>query len=350
MEKILAIDLGKSNSVVCIFEKSSFTSEFRKIKTSGQVLHDLFVEVEPDIVLFEVGTSAGWISDILLSLKIPFKVANTNHPAWKWRNNTKKTDREDAYRLVTMYLHGTFPTVHMPSRTVRQKRSLIRYRQSIVKRVTQSKNTIRSILHSADISMAAGKSGWTQKSIENLRSLALDFDQVDSADELWKCQLHMELEILENLTGKLKEVTGELDRLSEKDEKVQLLKTIPGVGTRVAEAVVAIIDDPGRFKNAKHVSSYAGLVPRCYQSGQMERLGRITGTGNKMIRALLVEIGWLGLRYEWMRQIYDRVRRGTKSRSKIAIVALARHILVRCWAMLRDNSSWQGSKAVAVKS
>jgi transposase len=165
MEKILAIDLGKFKSAVYIFERSSFTSKFRKIKTSGQILHDLFVEVEPDIVLFEVGTSAGWISDMLISLKMPFKVANTNHPAWKWRNNTKKTDRDDAYRLVTMYVHGTFPSVHMPTKEVRQKRSLVRYRQSIVKRVTQSKNTIRSILHSVDISMAAGRSDFKKKKV-----------------------------------------------------------------------------------------------------------------------------------------------------------------------------------------
>ena len=349
METILAIDLGKNKSVACIFEKSSFKTEFKTIKTTAVVLRDLVVEVKPDIVLFEVGSSAGWISDMLRDMAVPFKVANTNHPAWKWCNNSKKTDRDDAYRMVTMFLHDTFPTVHIPNKVVRQKRSLVKYRQSIVKRITQSKNAIRAILNTVDISMPAGKSGWTKKSMDKLKKIALSFEQIESDEDYWRAELYTELEILEKTTEQLKIVTRKMDALADNDEKIQLVKTIPGVGNRVAEAVVAIIDDPHRFKSAKEVGSYAGLVPRCYQSGQMERLGRITGRGNGLIRALLVEIGWLGLQYEWMREIFDRVQRGIKSRSKIAIVALARHILVRCWAIMRDGSPWHGSVAKVEK-
>jgi len=50
---------------------------------------------------------------------------------------------------------------------------------------------------------------------------------------------------------------------------------------------------------------------------------------------------WLGLRYNpWMREVYERVRRGSKTRKKIAIVAVARRLLIRCWAMLRDGPNW----------
>jgi transposase len=51
---------------------------------------------------------------------------------------------------------------------------------------------------------------------------------------------------------------------------VKLLRTVPGVGPRLSEAVVAIIDDPHRFKNGRHVSSYLGMVPRRWQSGQVD--------------------------------------------------------------------------------
>ncbi len=51
-------------------------------------MHDLFVEFadQIEIVLFETGSQMGWIADILWALNIPFKVANTNHAAWKWKN------------------------------------------------------------------------------------------------------------------------------------------------------------------------------------------------------------------------------------------------------------------------
>ncbi len=66
VENIVAIDLGKFNSAVCIFKKSTFKSNFRTIKTNGQDFHDLFVELEPNIVLFEAGSSAGWVADLFI--------------------------------------------------------------------------------------------------------------------------------------------------------------------------------------------------------------------------------------------------------------------------------------------
>ena len=350
VENIVAIDLGKFNSAVCIFKKSSFKSKFRTIKTAGQDFHDLFVELEPDIVLFEAGSSAGWVADLLRTLKLPFEVANTNHESWKWNKSKKKTDRRDAKKLAMMYAYGGLPTVHMPTKAVRQKRSLINYRQSIVKRITQSKNVIRALLQTVDVKMISGKNAWTQKGVAYLSSMARPFDQIDDSGDFWKGELHTELEILGAIIDRLKAITKKLDTLAEADKKIALVQTIPGVGPRVAEAVVAINDDPRRFKSAKHISSYAGLVPEKHDSGQTKRNGRITGHGSGMLRALLVQVSWLGLRNKWIRDIYDRIRRGSKTRSKIAIVAVARHILVRCWAMLRDNSTWRGSVELVVKN
>ena len=180
--------------------------------------------------------------------------------------------------------------------------------------------------------------------------MAKPFNEIEDMEQLWRGELHTEIQVLQMMTIRLKEVTKKLDNLGAEDNKVTLLQTIPGVGPRVAEMVAAIIDDPHRFKSAKHISSYAGLVPEKHDSGQTKRNGRITGHGSGMLRALLVQISWLGLQHKWVRDIYDRIKRGTKSRSKIAIVAVARHILVRCWAMLRDNSQWRGSLAAATKN
>jgi transposase len=105
---------------------------------------------------------------------------------------------------------------------------------------------------------------------------------------------------------------------------------------------VAIIDNPHRFKTGRQVGSYVGLTPRRYQSGQSDRQGRISRMGNGLLRSLLVEVAWIGLRYNaWMREVYESVRRGSKARKKTAIVAVARRLLVVCWAMLRDGTTWR---------
>ena len=59
------------------------------------------------------------------------------------------------------------------------------------------------------------------------------------------------------------------------------------------------------------------------------------------MRQMLVEVSWLALRYNpHLREVYQRVHRGHKSRKKIAIVAVARKLLTYCWAMLRDGTTW----------
>ena len=104
----------------------------------------------------------------------------------------------------------------------------------------------------------------------------------------------------------------------------------------------SVMDEPSRFSNGKQVGSYAGLTPKQYQSGQMDRQGHISGQGNRLLRSLLVEVSWCGLRYNpWVRQTYERIRRGSENRKKIAIRAVARKLLVRCWAMLCEEQEWR---------
>jgi len=347
MGNILAIDLGKNNSAVCIFDRSSLKSKFKTVHTRKRIMHDLFIEFadQIEIVLFETGSQMGWVADILWALDIPFKVANTNHAAWKWKNNPNKSDRKDAQRLAMMYHSGFFPTVHVPKREVRQKRSLINYRDDLVKRITKVKNSIRAILAREDIHLPGGKKGWTIKALILIRELAIPVKEIADLEQIWKGHLHCELKLLDDLTGQRKDLESKLDLLGRADEKVKRLRTIPGVGPRLSEAVAAIIDDPHRFKNGRHVSSYVGMVPRRWQSGQVDITGRISKCGNKLLRTLLVEVSWLGLKEPWMREIYDKVKRGQKKRSKVAIVAVARQLLVRCWAILRDESCWDGDYA-----
>ena len=131
----------------------------------------------------------------------------------------------------------------------------------------------------------------------------------------------------------------------------QRVMKINGVGRVTAEAIVAYIDDPHRFKNANQVGAYVGLVPRQYQSGNMDRRGRITKRGPRLLRTLLVECAWCSLRYNpWSRETYDRLHGGKQARKKKAAVALARKILIVAWALMRDQSDYdpQRNRQVAL--
>ena len=162
-----------------------------------------------------------------------------------------------------------------------------------------------------------------------------------AADELWRGLLALALTEYRQLAGLIDQAQGKLDALGKQHPDVVLLQTAPGLGPRTAEAVAAYLHDAPRFRKAKQVSAYSGLVPRQHQSGESDRRGRITRRGPALLRKLLVECAWCMIRYNaWARGIYQRLTGGGQRRKKQAIVALARKILVRCWAMLRDRRPW----------
>ena len=338
---ILAIDLGKSNSVACVYDPSSGAHRFRGVAMVPAEMDQLIEKTAPERVVIEICAQAGWVGDLVRARGIALEVANTNEEAWAWRKVKRKTDRDDALKLARMSAMNQLPTVHLPEHGVRQWRSILHYRQTLVARRTSVKNRIRSILEAEAIRLPSGKAGWTRVQRLRLREMARSWEEA-SVEDLWRAELQEELDHLEQLELSLKRVEGKLDTLAAADPRVKQLKTIPAVGPRLAEMVVAVIDDPHRFRSGKEVGSYVGMTPRRFQSGQMDRQGRISGRGHKDLRKLLVEVSWLGLRLNpRLRAVFDRTCRGMKKRRKIAIVAVARRLLIWCWAMLRDGTTWK---------
>ena len=202
------------------------------------------------------------------------------------------------------------------------------------------KNNIRAIFERQGLKLPAGDKAWAAAGIAEWGKAAQDASA--PAEQLWRFQVHVELKLLEALEEQIKQVESKLAELAKADQRVRQLRTAPWVGPRLSEAVVTIIDDPKRFKSARQVSSYSGLTPRRWQSGESDRQGHISHAGNRLLRGLLVEVAWLGVRSNtWMKNVYENVRRGSDKRKKIAIVAVARRLLVKLWAMLRDGTEWK---------
>ena len=341
--KILALDLGKSKSVAYTVDTATGECGFKTVRTEPAVLGRLFAEGRPDRLVFEIGPLAGWVHDAARQAGVrQIEVANVAHEAWRWRHTRRKTDRVDAVRLADLSAARQLPTVHVPQAATRQWRGLIAYRARLVARRTAVKNRIRAILASVgEPGMPRGAGAWSQEGRAALAALARPRADVGPED-LWRGELALELEALAHLEAQVAAVETKLDTVAESDERVARLRTIPGVGPRLAELLVALFDDPHRFRRGKQVASYLGLVPRQFQSGAMDRHGRITRHGNPLARALLVEVAWLGLRWNGrLRAIYQRVHRGSRARRKVAIVAVARRLAVFAWAMLRDGTTWR---------
>lgn len=338
---ILAVDLGKSKSVACVFQTGDGAHRFESFPTTPAALQDLIERIKPQRVVIEIGPTAGWVCDLCRGIGMPIEVANPNHDAWRWCNVKRKSDRDDALKLARLSALGQLPTVHVPVPEVRAWRELIQYRCSLVSRRGAVQNSIRAILTRQAITWPAGQKGWSRAALRELREMSTKDETMT-----WRMMLREELEQLEMLGEAIGRVEAQLEALAQKSNGVSLLRTIPGVGPRLSEIIVAVIDDPHRFKSGKQVGCYAGLTPRRFQSGSMDRQGRISGAGHELLRSLLVEVAWISRRWNpWMKAVYEKALRGSKSRRKIAIVALARRLLIVCWAMPRDGKPWAHTDA-----
>ncbi len=340
---ILAIDLGKYNSMCCFFDTRLQEPEFWGVKTSRFAITSLLKNRQPELVVMEACGPSGWICDVCDELGIKTLVCSTNEEAWCWKNVKRKTDKDDALRLAKMTVLRDLQAVHVPQPEVREQRTLIKYRKTLDRRITRIKNAIRSLFANRGIEIDSGKRAWCsgRERIDSYRKPLADCD----VKELWRGELDLELAQLDDLTDKLKIVEKRLEQLAEGNQQVQRLMQIPGVGRKTAEALVAAIDNPHRFKSARQVSAYLGLVPRQYQSGQTDRNGRISKRGPRLLRSLLLECAWCSIRYNrWAKETYTRIHGGQATRKKKAGIALARKIAVVAWAMMRDEADWDSKK------
>jgi transposase len=343
---ILAIDLGKYKCVAGAYDQASAQARFTTIDTSRPEVEGLIRRTRPAVVVVEACSLAGWVHDLCAELGVPCQVANTGAEAWKYKHAKRKTDRDDALRLAQLFALGQLPEVVVPPKAVREWRALIAHRQALITRRVAAQNRIRSVLGGQGLPAPRGARAWTQTGLSGIGQLARPLADC-GPDELWRGMLDLALTDYRQADDLARQAEAKLDAIGRADPGVQLLATAPGVGPRTAEAVVAYLGDPRRFQSAKQVSAYSGLVPRQHQSGEDDRRGRITKRGPAVLRKLLVQCAWAALRYNpWAAAVYKRLSRG-QARKKQAIIAVARKLLVRCWAMLRDSVPWRAEPVPA---
>src|SRR5262249_15823514 len=157
-------------------------------------------------------------------------------------------------------------------------------------------NRLRAILVGQGLAAPRGAKAWTELGLAGIGQLAKPLAEC-GPDELGRGLLDLALAELRQGRPLADRAEARPDQLAKASGAVRLLGRVRGVGPGRAEAIVAHLHDPGRFDSGKQVSAYVGLVPRQYQSGELDRRGRITRRGPALLRKLLVECAWVMLRY-----------------------------------------------------
>jgi transposase len=335
----VGLDVHSKLIAICVLNSGGKVVERHSVREVQQMMRVL-ERLPRFAACFEASCSYGWLYDVLVKVAARVVVAHPGDLRLIFRSK-RKTDRLDAERLAKLLFLGEVPAVHVPPADVRAWRELINFRRRLIGKRTRAKNGLRALLRGLGIQAPARPGLWTRKGLAWLKALSF-------AQPLHALKRDLLLNELETLSLQIRRVEQELTRFSKDHPRVWQLQSIPGVGLRTAEAMVAFLDDPHRFQRSKQVGAYFGLVPCQDQSADRNRLGHITRDGSPTVRQLLVEATWQAVRRSpTVRAHFDRVRRNDPDRRKIALVATAHYLARAMWAMLKHGTLWNERVQVA---
>ncbi|MGZ3675839.1 MAG: IS110 family RNA-guided transposase [Ktedonobacterales bacterium] len=359
------LDVHKRTVVACRIVPGAAGTPSKELRTFGTMTRDLLAladwlrEASCTHVAME-STGVFW-KPIYNLLEGQFEVLVVNAQHIKAVPG-RKTDVRDAEWIADLLRHGLLRPSFIPDRPQRELRELTRYRTTLVQERATAVNRLQKVLEGANIKLASvatdvvGKSGR-----EILLALVAGTSDGAALARLARGRLREKIPQLEQaLTGQfgphhrfliaeqlahidfldaaLERVSAEIGaRLRPFEQALQRLQTIPGVGRRTAEVLVAELGvDLTRFPSARHLASWAGLCPGHDESAGKRRSGR-TRKGSPWLRKAVVEAAQAAAHTKdtYLAAQFHRLaaRRGAKR----AAVAVAHSILVIVYVLLTDQ-------------
>lgn len=238
-----------------------------------------------------------------------------------------KNDRIDSGTLAHLLRCDLLPEAWMADQGTRELRQQVRLRATLVRQRTRLKNQVHAILHQhgvkhgfSDLFGTAGRA-WLQ---------AVPLPTVAQS------ALRTYLELMDQFTLRILEQDQAVKQFTRKDVRAKWLMTIPGIGSYSAMLLLAEIGEIRRFRDKQALSNYAGLVPWVRESAEKRRSGGITRVGSPWLRWIMVEAAQTAIRTSpAVRSYFERLRK--RKHRNVAVVAVARKLLVAVWALLQHG-------------
>jgi len=253
--------------------------------------------------------------------------------------NAGKSDRLDARRLARLCAKGLLDGCFIPSAAQDEERRMVRIRGRILADKVRIQLRIKSMLLCHGLSEPPGLKNWSQAGMKQLRELPCSAD-LRFCLELLATQLEQTKQLLRICDRQL----SKLAQRSQHKKDIEILTSIPGIGTPSALQFLVEMGPVGRFESRLYASKYQGLSPEVRQTGQTRCELDLNNSGNRRLRTLLVEATWRWIGYDTnARALYDHMIRNTGFAQK-AIVAVARKLGILMWHLRERQTSYDTTK------
>ena len=340
MKHYAGLDVSLKETSICILDEAGQIC--REIRVASHPEDLLRILQDPAWHLERIGLEAGllsqWLFNGLAEAGLPVVCIETRHAKAFLKARVNKSDRSDARGIAQMMRVNLFRPVHVKTLTSQKRRVLLTARKLLQEKAIAFENEIRGLL--ANFGLKVGVVG-AAKFEERIHELIADMPDLA---EIMAPLLDARRRLREHFAT----LHRKLLELARGDDVCRRLMSIPGVGPVVSLAFVATIDTPARFRTSKAVGPALGLTPVRNQSGDNERIGRISLCGDAMMRTLLFEAAQTMLRpttrWSWLKAWAMKVaqRRGGGK----AVVALARRLAVIMHRMWRDGTQFRWTREV----
>jgi transposase len=368
-ERCCGLDIHKQTVVACLLVAEADGPPRKEVRTFGTMTEDVVALAAwlraagcTQVAMESTGVYWKPIWN-LLEEEFVLLLANAQHVK---RVPGRKTDVGDAEWLADLLRHGLLQGSRVPDRAQRELQELTRYRTKLIRERAAEVNRLQKTLEGANIKLAGVASNIAGVSARQmLAGLIAGEENPTVLAELAQGRLREKRPLLaQALAGRLGShqrflLAQQLAHLDFLDEQIAALsaeigarlvpfaatlervQTIPGVGRRTAEVLLAEVGPTVEaFPSAGHLASWAGLCPGNHQSGG-KRHGGTTRKGNPWLRTALVEAARAASRSKgtYLAAQYGRLtaRRG----SQRAAVAVAHSILVSFYHVVQRAQSYQ---------
>jgi transposase len=325
--------VSRAETHVCVVTRSGAVIHKAKVpSTPADIAAELAQVPACRRVLFETGRMVPMLYHGLRQLGLPVVCVESRQAYQALKSlATHKTDRNDARGLAHLARTGFFKPVHVKSLAAHAVRSLIIARKKLVGQRVTLENQIR------DLAVVFGVRLPRALSSSFIRQALQASEGIPGLSAAMKGLVAARAAVLAAVAA----IDGDIRKMAKASDACRRLMSIPGVGQLTALAFTAA-DDPKRFRRSRDIGAYLGLVPRRYQSGEVDYTGGISKCGDRRVRTLLYEAANVMLtRYKGPLKLkhwaFVIAKRSTMRKARIA---LARRLAIIMHAMPRHGTEF----------
>lgn len=341
MEVYAGIDVSLKESSICVADAQGKVVKEAKVASEPEALICFFrsLPAAPAKIGLEAGPLSQWLYAGLKEAGFDAVLMETRQVKDAHRSRPVKSDRMDARGIAQLVRMGWYKPVHCKSQSAQEARALLAARKTLQAKRRDVEMSLRGILRGFGLKM--GKT--------TARSFAGRARELAAGNAMLERIVEAMLAARAALDKEFATLERAVLALARTDPSARLLATAPGVAAIVGLSYAAAIDDPARFKSSRSVGAYFGLTQKKDQSGEKDRMGRISKCGDDEVRALLYEAANViltrpikgGALKSWGMKL---ARRAGMKKAKVAV---ARKLAVILHRMLMDKTPFDFARGAA---